>query len=85
MKQYQKWDYESKKYIPYFVPLNTNLKTYSENMEEIVNCCQCLALMKFGEGYTSMEVHTDFGFGYCVCKECYAKEWERRKKYANSD
>ena len=48
-------------------------------MDEIVNCCQCLKEMKFGEGYTSKEVHTPvLGFGYCVCSECYEKEMERR-------
>ena len=80
-----KWNYEKHDYEPYEVPNNKILKTYSTNMEEVVNCCQCLKEMKFGDGYTSMEVHTNIGFGYCVCEECYNKEWERRKKYKNEE
>ena len=62
--KYKKWNYETHKYDDYLVPSDKILKTYSDNMDEIVNCCQCLKEMKFGEGYTSKEVHTPvLGFG----------------------
>ena len=80
---YNKWNYEKHEYDPYEVPDNKILKTYSNDMKELVNCCQCLKEMKFGEGYTSLEVHTNLGFGYCVCKECYMEERKRRYKYRN--
>lgn len=84
MKVYQKWNYETHKYDDYLVPDDKILKTYSNDMNEIVNCCQCLKEMTFGEGYTSMEVHTPIGFGYAVCEECYQKEMERRLNDKNN-
>ena len=78
-KVYRKWNYETHKYDDYLVPSKYYLSTFEENMDEKVNCCQCLKEMRFGDGYTSMEVHTNMGFGYCVCEDCYDKEMERRR------
>ena len=80
MLKYQKWDPAKQKYQDYFVPEDKKLKTYSLDMDEIVNCCQCLKEMRFGDGYTSLEVQTEGGFGYCVCEDCYNAEWVRRNK-----
>lgn len=27
------------------------------------------------DGYTSKQIHTELGFGYAVCEQCYEKEW----------
>lgn len=81
---YQKWNYNKHQYEPYVIPDYYYLSTYENDMNKIVNCCQCLKEMKFGEGYTSMEVHTPVGFGYCVCEECYREEWKRRNDNRNS-
>ncbi len=81
MKEYRKWYYEKHEYLPYLVPEDKKLCLLTEDMDEIVNCCQCLKDMAFGDSYTSMEVHNAFGLGYAVCESCYDKEWERRKKY----
>jgi hypothetical protein len=75
-----KWNYDIHDYEPYEVPDDWNCKTYSVDMEEVVNCPQCGKKILFGDGYTSLEVHTDMGFGYAVCEQCYEKEWNRRKK-----
>ena len=32
-------------------------------MDEIITCPHCLNDLKFGDGYTSLEIHTD-GFGF---------------------
>ena len=71
-----KWNYKKHEYEPYKLP--GNCKTYSADMEEIVNCAQCGKKVKFGDCYTSQEIHTEYGFGYAVCKECHRKEWQRR-------
>lgn len=34
-------------------------------------------LHKYGEMYTSREVHTAYGFGFAVCAECYDDETDR--------
>ena len=79
----KKCDYSSHSYFSIAItsrePLN--IKTYSEDMNEIVNCCQCLKPIRYGDTYTSKEVHTKIGFGYAVCQECYEEEWERKKYY----
>lgn len=47
------------------------------NMEKMVPCAQCGRLHKYGEMYTSREVHTAYGFGFAVCRECYDGEMDR--------
>lgn len=70
----QKHKYE--KYNPKF-----KITMTCEDMNKIVNCCQCGKKIKFGSTYTSLEVHNNYGFGYAVCGECYNKEYKRRIKY----
>lgn len=77
----QKWNYEKRDYEDYEIPNEWNVKTYNKNMEEIINCCQCGKKLLFGDSYTSLEVHTEMGFGYSVCGDCYEKEWKRRERY----
>lgn len=43
----------------------------------MVSCAQCGRIFRFGEMYTSREVHTAYGFGYAVCAECYDGETDR--------
>lgn len=74
----QKWNYNKHAYENYEVPDNWICKCYSNNMDEIVNCPHCGKQITFCEGYTSMEIHTDLGFGYAVCEECHNKEFERK-------
>lgn len=75
-----KWNVLTKEYEPLRIPNNWKCKTYSNDMEELVNCPQCGKKIRFGDCYTSLEVHTNFGMGYAVCEDCYNKEWERRNK-----
>jgi hypothetical protein len=69
-----KWSFRLKKYIPYKVPKDWNIKTYSDDMDEIVNCVDCGLRVKFGETFTSRRYHTSIGFGYVVCANSYEKE-----------
>lgn len=84
MTMLRRWNYDEQAYEPYEVPNNWNVKSYSEDMDEIVNCPHCGQKVTFGSCYTSKEIHTAGGFGYAVCGECYAteqiKEEEWRKK-----
>lgn len=74
----QKWNWDKREYEDCEIPDDWSCKVYSEDMDEIVNCAHCGKKIRFGEGYTSMEIHTKAGWGYVVCKDCYAEEWERR-------
>lgn len=81
--QFNVWNYLAHKYdTKTFVSKFPKVfKTFSEDMDEKVNCCQCYRAIRFGETYTSNEVHTELGMGFAVCPQCYEDEWERRRKY----
>ena len=75
----RKWNFNTREYEPYSVPTDWNCKTYSVDMDEIVNCPHCGRQVTFGECYTSRQIHTKHGFGYAVCEECYEKEWREER------
>lgn len=74
----RKWNYKKHTYESYEIPDNWNCKTFSIDMKEIINCPHCGRKLKYGDSYTSLEIHTDMGFGYGVCEKCYQNEWIRR-------
>ena len=80
-----KWNYKKHTYEPYKIPDDWNCKLYSENMSEIINCPHCGKKIKFGNSYTSLEIHNHIGLGFAVCEECYTKEWIRRRKGDEED
>ena len=41
MKMLRRWNYDEQAYEPYEVPDDWNVKSYSEDMDEIVNCPHC--------------------------------------------
>lgn len=71
MRELRKWNYETRKYEPYFVPDEWRVTTYADDMDVIVNCPHCGKKLAYGDSYTSHEIHTEYGFGYAVCGECY--------------
>lgn len=54
-------------------------------MKEIVNCPHCGKELEYGNCYTSLEIHTEMGFGYGVCEKCYEEEWNRRRQYEQKE
>lgn len=70
----RKWDEEKREYEPYELPDGSTC--YEIDMDKAVNCARCGKKMIFGNGYTSRQIHTEMGFGYCVCGTCYSKELE---------
>ena len=49
---------------------NMSLSLANE-MDDLINCPHCGKEIKFGDSYTSHEIHTPLGMGYAVCEECY--------------
>ncbi len=80
-----KWNYKKQIYEPYNISDEWNCKLYSEDLNEIVNCPHCGKKIKFGDCYTSLEIHNYIGFGFAVCEKCYEEEWIRRKKYKGNN
>ena len=74
----EKWNTKKHKYEEYTIPDNWKVKTFSPNMDEEVNCVSCGKKIKFGDCYTSLEIHTSVGFGFAVCETCYNEEYKRR-------
>ena len=86
IKQLRKWNCKKRIYEDYIIPADWKVKLMSDDMEEIINCPHCGREVAYGETYTSLEIHTpNCGFGYPVCRECYDKEWERRKESESDD
>lgn len=76
-----RWNYEKQEYDPYGVPDDWNVKSYSDDMDEIVNCPHCGKEVTYGSCYTSREIHTPHGFGYAVCEKCYKEECTRENAW----
>lgn len=69
-------------YAPYDLP--SGAKVYTDNLQEAVSCAACGKRIIAGDSYTSLEIHTNMGFGYMVCTDCYNGEIERkRNSYEN--
>lgn len=75
-----KWNPRTRSYSPYNIPADWNTPIYSTDMSEVINCAQCGKKITYGDSYTSKQVHTDIGFGYPVCRDCYEKEWKEEMK-----
>lgn len=70
-----KWDYNKHAYD--LVEIPDDCATYADDMDQTVTCPQCGKKIKFGDGYTSHEIHTAHGMGFAVCEDCYCKETKR--------
>ena len=77
----RKWNYEDNTYHEIERPDSWTVKVYTTDMSEIVNCSSCGKPFKFGECYTSLEIHDQIGMGYAVCPKCYYLERKRRVDY----
>lgn len=77
----RKWNRQKRNYDALMVPSDGTYLVYSGHMDTLCNCPHCMKEIAFGDGYTSMEVQTEMGAGYAVCKECYEKEQEREKAW----
>lgn len=73
----RKWDYEAHDYKPFKIPNDWKPSVYS-TLDDVISCAQCGRRIKFGDGYTSLEIHTTMGFGYIVCPDCHKEELTRR-------
>ena len=81
-----KWNYFEHKYDDHCIPDDWNCKTYSHDLDEIVNCAQCGKELKMGDTFCSLELHIPIiGFGYAVCEDCHYDEYNTRKKFLRED
>ena len=78
MKLLKKWNFRTKKYDSYKTPAK-RLGLHSNDMEELIDCADCGKEIKYGDGYTSRAIHTELGFGYTVCEDCYDRELKAKE------
>lgn len=79
----RKWNYATIKYEPHEVPDDWNVRLYSSDMDELINCAECGKKLLFGDAYTSLDIHNSCGMGYSVCPKCHEKERIRYQKFKN--
>lgn len=71
MATLRRFNEAAREYEPYGVPDEWKLLAYSNDMDELCNCALCGKGLRYGDTYTSFQVHTSNGFGYGVCEECH--------------
>ncbi len=76
----KKWNLEKRQYEPY-IPPPGYVTLYEGDMDQRCNCASCGKEITFGSGYTSLQIHNDFGLGYAVCESCYATELQEELMY----
>jgi len=69
-----RWLPKEHKYKKYRLPVGACI--YSDNMDRVVSCASCGNKIKYGDSYTSRQIHTELGIGFAVCYECYKKEFK---------
>lgn len=69
----QKWNPTKHIYEPFESPAK-KLILISGDMDERCDCANCWKDISFWECYTSRMIHTDMGFWYPVCTDCYQIE-----------
>lgn len=79
----KKWSYSTQEYEDYSVPDNRNicLIVPIDKLNEICDCANCGKKVIIGDTYTSRTIHNKYGFGYCICEDCYSEEFKEEMKY----
>jgi hypothetical protein len=76
-----RWNYETHEYDTYQPNPEWNIVLVTDDMGLPINCTNCGKEMRFGDGYTSRELHTHMGLGYPVCEDCYEDERKREQEH----
>ena len=78
----RRYNVKTKRYHPYAIPDDWYVTTFEVDMDKNINCARCGKEITFGEGYTSLQIHTkECGFGYTVCPSCHEDEVYEEKKF----
>ena len=77
----KKWNFEKQRYEGYDVPQNWRCGLYSVDSDELIDCVKCGKPMKYSDKYRSLEIHTEKGQEYAVCKKCFKEEWIKRQMH----
>lgn len=78
----KKWNFRTRQYEDYNLPDGSC--AYNNDMDALVVCANCGGFTTFGKAYTSKRIHSELGFGYAVCENCYSEEVEVELKFNKS-
>ena len=70
----KRWNHKTIDIEEYEVPNEWNVKNYSVDFSELVNCASCGVIIPYWGSYTSKEIYSTYGGGYAICKTCHKKE-----------
>lgn len=73
----KKWNYKLEEYEEFESPAD-NPALFESNLSAIRDCASCGDSLEYGQMYTSLEIHNNWGLGYGVCGECYQLELLKR-------
>lgn len=76
-----KWNYKKHIYEPFKVPDDRDVRLSVDDLKKVINCANCGKEVVTEDTYSSLTIHNSIGLGYCVCEDCYEKEWKQRLKY----
>ena len=77
-KEARKWDFETKKYRPCYLPGKATL--IEKRLDKVIECASCKTKLLYGNAFTSRTIHNSMGLGYCVCMKCYEDDWEKERE-----
>lgn len=77
----KKYDYKMHTYKNFEVPDDRDVRLSVDDLKEVINCANCGREVVTKDTYSSLTIHNRIGLGYCVCEDCYEKEWKQRLKY----
>ena len=76
----KRWNPYHGKYRLYVLPEDElKCSLLEDRMDKVIACAGYGKPVKFGESFTSLEIHTESGFGFMVCPMCIDQETERAR------
>lgn len=76
----ERWDPYHGKYRLYVLPEDElKCSLLEDRIDKVIACAGCGKPVAFGDAYTSLEIHTETGFGFSVCPNCHIEEIEHAK------
>lgn len=79
MKKAHRYIDKESRYVDYELPEGAS--AYEWDMDKEISCCWCGRKVAYGDCYTSRHIHTQSGFGYAECEQCYYGEHNEPGKH----
>ena len=78
MKEAKRWNFKLERYEP--CGIWDTSRVIAQDMDTPTRCAQCGKVFRFGDMYTSTQIHNYSGWGYAVCARCLDAEMREREE-----